>query len=170
MPGELEPTMPAQAKKPFLEVVREGNPGHRPVEPGLLLPLAELEEPDWAETFPVTEGPESAVNERLRLVARREWRRIVPVLKHTAGLAAVDAAALHEYCVVVARIDQCERALSIDGLLMQTERGWTKNGAATIVSQYRAHYKVLLREFGLSPSARRGITPVEVADDDDPFD
>lgn len=158
------------ARKPYLEVVREGNPGHRPVEPGLLLPPAELEEPDWSETFPVDEGDQAVENERLRTVAAREWSRVVPVLKHTAGLAAVDAAALLEYCVVVARIDQCERALSRDGLLMQTERGWTKNGHATIVSQYRAHYKVLLRQFGLSPSARRGITPVGSADDDDPFD
>lgn len=159
------------ARKPYLEVVREGNPGHRPLEPGLLLPPAELEEPDWTETFPVVEGAESAENERLRAVASREWNRVVPVLKHTAGLAAVDAAALHEYCVVVARIDQCERALSINGLLMRTERGWTKNGAATIVSQYRAHYKVLLREFGLSPSARRSLSPVDAGGDgEDPFD
>lgn len=157
-------------KKPYLEVVREGNPGHRPVEPGVLLPPADLEEPDWSETFPATEGDQAAENERLRVVASREWGRVVPVLKHTAGLAAVDAAALHEYCVVVARIDQCERALSTNGLLMQTERGWAKNGATTIVSQYRAHYKVLLREFGLSPSARTSMTPVESPDDDDPFD
>mgnify|MGYP000916111745 CR=1 FL=1 len=157
-------------KKPVLQVVREGNPGHRPVEPGLLLPPAELEEPDWGETFPVVEGEQAPENERLRVVASREWNRVVPVLKHTAGLAAVDAAALQEYCTVVARIDQCERALSVNGLLMQTDRGWVKNGAATIVSQYRATYKVLLREFGLSPSARRGITPVEASDDSDPFD
>lgn len=157
-------------KKPVLQVVREGNPGHRPVEPGLLLPPAELTEPDWSETFPVEQGEQAAENERLRFVAGREWNRVVPVLRHTAGLAAVDAAALHEYCTVVARIDQCERALSVNGLLMQTDRGWVKNGAATIVSQYRATYKILLREFGLSPSARRGLTPVEGPDDSDPFD
>jgi P27 family predicted phage terminase small subunit len=157
-------------KKPMLQVVREGNPGHRPVEPGLLLPPAELEEPDWNEPFPVVKGEQAAENERLRFVASREWNRVVPTLKHTAGLAAVDVAALQEYCIVVARIDQCERNLSVNGLLMMTERGMAKNGATTIVSQYRAHYKILLREFGLSPSARRGITPVETSDDNDPFD
>lgn len=162
--------MAVQQKKPLLQVVREGNPGHRPVEPGLLLPPAELEEPDWADTFPVASGDGEPENARCRLVASREWNRVVPVLKYTAGLAAVDFAALHEYCVVVARIDQCERSLSVEGLLMQTERGWTKNGAATIASQYRAQYKILLREFGLSPSARRSLSPVEASDDSDPFD
>ncbi|MFO7273157.1 MAG: phage terminase small subunit P27 family [Sphaerobacter thermophilus] len=159
-------------KKPYLQVVREGNPGHRPIEQGLKLPPAELEEPDWLETFPASRDKElAAANRRAREVASREWRRVVPVLRHTAGLAAVDAAALHDYCVCVARIDQCERELSRNGLLMQGERGWQKNGATTIVSQYRAQYKIYLREFGLSPSARVGIKPPEGDDGgDDPFD
>jgi P27 family predicted phage terminase small subunit len=153
-------------KKPHLQAVREGNPGKRPLKEGMKLPPAELEEPDWLETFPAArEKLQQGVNRRSREVARREWRRVVPVLKHTAGIAAVDAAALQDYCVCVARIDQCERELSTNGLLIEGERGWQKNGATTVVSQYRAQYKIYLREFGLSPSARVGITPP--GDDDD---
>lgn len=150
-------------KKPTLQVVREGNPGKRPIQEGLKLPPAELQEPDWAETF---DGVDHE-NSRCRIVARREWQRVVPILKYTAGLAAVDAAALQDYCVCVARIDQCERELSRNGLLQQGERGVMKNGATTIVSQYRAQYKIYLREFGLSPSARVSIKPPEGDDDDD---
>lgn len=159
-------------KKPSLQVVREGNPGHRPVTEGVKLPPAELEEPDWLETFPAVRDKFRQVeNKRAREVARREWRRVVPVLKYTAGLAAVDFAALQDYCICVARIDQCEREISRNGLLMEGERGMQKNGATTIVSQYRAQYKVYLREFGLSPSARVNITPPGDDDDhDDPFD
>lgn len=158
-------------KKPYLQAVREGNPGRRPLEEGLQLPPAELEEPDWLETFPtVKDKSQQEVNRRAREVARREWRRVVPVLKYTAGLAAVDAAALQDYCICVARIDQCERDLSRHGLLMQGERGMQKNGSATIVSQYRAQYKIYLREFGLSPSARVGIKPPGDDDDSDAFD
>lgn len=159
-------------KKPALQVVREGNPGKRPVKEGVKLPPAELAEPDWAETFTdVDERALRLVNERAREVARREWRRVVPVLKFTAGLAEVDVAALQDYCVCVARIDQCEREISRKGMLLEGERGWQKNGATTIVSQYRAQYKIYLREFGLSPSARVGITPPDGDDDgDDVFD
>jgi P27 family predicted phage terminase small subunit len=159
-------------KKPHLQAVREGNPGKRPLDEGMQLPPAEVEEPDWLETFPtVPDKAQQAINRRSREVARREWRRVVPVLKHTAGLAAVDAAALQDYCICVARIDQCERDLSRHGLLMAGERGMQKNGSATIVSQYRAQYKIYLREFGLSPSARVGITPPGGDDDgDDAFD
>lgn len=155
-------------KKPHLQVVREGNPGKRAVEPGLQLPPAELVEPDWSEIFPDNEDETLAVlNARCREVAAREWARIVPVLKHAAGIAAVDFTALHDYCVCVARIDQCEQAISRNGMLMLGERGWQKNGATTIVSQYRAQYKIYLREFGLTPSARVGIKPAGDGDDDD---
>lgn len=115
---------PGPAPKPYLQVVREGNPGKRPVEPGVVLLAAELPEPNWADTFPSIRGSEHLeVNRRAREVARREWRRVVPVLKHSAGLAAIDAQVVHDYCVCVARIDQCERALSLDGLMMRDERG-----------------------------------------------
>lgn len=159
-------------KKPALQVVREGNPGKRAVKEGVRLPPAELAEPDWEETFPVVEDRTlQGVNRRAREVARREWRRVVPVLKYTAGLAEVDVAALQDYCVCVARIDQCEREISRRGMLMEGERGWQKNGATTVVSQYRAQYKIYLREFGLSPSARVSITPPgDDDDDDDVFD
>lgn len=159
-------------KKPHLQAVREGNPGKRPLKEGLRLPEAELEEPDWNETFPsVRLQPMQDINRRAREVARREWRRVVPVLKYIAGLAAVDTAALQDYCVCVARIDQCEREISRNGLLIEGERGWQKNGATTIVSQYRAQYKIYLREFGLSPSARVNLAPPGDDDDgDDVFD
>jgi P27 family predicted phage terminase small subunit len=158
-------------KKPVLQVVREGNPAHRPIPESLKLPPADLEEPDWTDTFPVvSDKAQQSLNRRAREVARREWRRVVPVLQHTAGLAAVDAHLLHDYCVCVARIDQCERDLSTRGLLMEGERGWQKNGATTIVSQYRAQLKVYIRELGLSPSARTGMSPPKGDDDDDPFD
>ncbi|MEU7861187.1 phage terminase small subunit P27 family [Nonomuraea sp. NPDC049141] len=159
-------------KRPALAVVREGNPGKRPVEMGVILPPAELAEPDWQETFPtVRDKAQQTLNRRAREIARREWRRVVPVLKHTAGLAEVDATLLSDYCVCVARIDQCERDLSTRGLQVEGERGWQKNGATTIVSQYRAQLKVYIRELGLSPSARTGLKPPGGDDDDsDVFD
>jgi P27 family predicted phage terminase small subunit len=160
-------------KRPPLQVVREGNPGHRPVSEGVKVPPAELVEPDWLELFPAPRGNADvqAVNRRCREVARREWRRVVPVLRVAAGLAEVDAMILTDYCVCVARIDQCEREISRRGLLQLGERGWQKNGATTIVGQYRTQLKAYIGELGLSPSARGRMTPPKGDDDeDDPFD
>lgn len=149
--------------KPPLQVVREGNPGKRPIKEGLSTPPAELVEPDWAQTF----AGAGAANKRCREVASVEWQRIVPVLRHTAGIGAVDTQVLLDYCICVARIDQCEREISKNGLLMQGERGMQKNGATTIVGQYRSQLARYIGELGLSPSARGRIQPPENGGDDD---
>lgn len=161
-------------KKPVLQLLREGNPGHQKVPDSVMLPAAEdLDEPDWTEPFPsVPDVDLQAVNRRAREVSRREWRRVAPVLKLSAGLAEVDTEILRDYCICVARIDQCERDISTRGMIIEGERGWMKNGSTTVVSQYRSQLKTYIRELGLSPSARASIPPPKGRDDDDadPFD
>lgn len=44
--------MPGPAKKPALQVVREGNPGKRPIPESVTLPPATFAEPDWQVEFP----------------------------------------------------------------------------------------------------------------------
>lgn len=166
--------IPGPAPKPYLQVVREGNPGQRKVNPGVVLPIEDFAEPDWAEIFPPVRGDKTVQDEnrRAREVARREWRLVAPVLKHRAGLTGVDANVMRDYCVCVARIDQCERNISRLGLMTQGERGWVKNGACTIVAQYRGQLRTYIGELGLSPSSRTRLKAPEGTDDDgaDPFD
>lgn len=44
--------MPGPAKRPALQVVREGNPGKRPVPEQIVVPPADFAEPNWADEFP----------------------------------------------------------------------------------------------------------------------
>jgi len=158
--------------KPALQVVREGNPGHRPVRESVVIPPDELPEPEWLDVWPATRDKDlQGVNRRAREVARIEWRRVVPVLKVATGLGAVDAQILRDYCICVARIDQGERDISTRGALVEGERGWQKNGWTTIVGQYRQQLARYIGELGLSPSARTRLAPKKDADDDggDPF-
>ncbi|CAM5247517.1 hypothetical protein GCM10010329_85230 [Streptomyces spiroverticillatus] len=159
-------------RKPPLQVIREGNPGKRPVSEGVRVPPAELVEPDWSVTFTDVGDGQRAVNARCREVASREWQRVVPVLEFTAGVGTVDTTTLTDYCVCVARIDQCEREISANGILMQGERGWQKNGATTVVGQYRNQLARYIGELGLSPSARGRLTPPDNSggEDDGIFD
>src|SRR5262245_5167711 len=121
-------TVPGRKPKPPLQVVREGNPGRRPVREGVKLPPTELVEPDWSAFFPVSRLPakpraprgaddeelkeyrrEVAHWQRLKLageaaefgreVASREWGRVVPVLQMMAGLTSVDRSTAVDYCV-----------------------------------------------------------------------
>ena len=161
--------MPGPRPAPALKVVREGNPGKRPVRDTAVLPPAELSEPDWAGVFPPPpEKRATGETIRARNVARREWRRVVPVLIRSCGLADVDEVTVLDYCVCRARIDQGERALSRDGFLQLGERGWQKNGWTTILGQYRTQLARYIGELGLSPSSR--LTAPAGDDDDDVFD
>lgn len=187
-------------KRPPLAVVREGNPGKRPVNEGVKVPLSDPVEPDWNELFPDVRVPSrptapsgageedmrvyhaevrayvrikqnAADTRRCREIATREWKRTVPVLTRTAGLSTVDEMVLTDYCVCVARIDQGERSISRDGALMEGERGMQKNGWTTITAAYRNQLKAYIGELGLSPSARGRLSPPEGDDDgDDVFD
>lgn len=49
--------MPGPQPKPALSVVREGNPGHRPVPESVVLPPVDFEEPEWSRGLPETMAP-----------------------------------------------------------------------------------------------------------------
>ncbi len=196
---------PGPARRPSLEVVREGNPGKRPVREGVQLAPGAPREPNWQEWFPpvrvparstlekrhtlasveatlthiadtkkrvglakarrewlVTTSRETAErmqdeNRRAREVARREWRQIVPVLDAKGLLAPVDASLLVDHCVVVARIDQCERDISRNGMWTKGERGAVKNPCTTALNQLRSQLRWTCGELGLTPVARDSL-------------
>lgn len=56
--------MPGPAKKPSLQVVREGNPGKRPIPEQIVVPPATFDEPDWLVEFPVVKVPRKPVRPR----------------------------------------------------------------------------------------------------------
>lgn len=164
--------------RPALQVVREGNPDHKSHAEleavGVVIAApddGDLAEPDWLQWWPaVRDKAQQLVNRRAREVARREWRRVVPVLRVAAGLGAVDAHVLTDYCICVARIDECERDISRRGMLVEGERGWQKNGATTVAGQYRTQLRAYIGELGLSPSARGRLAPPKGDDERaDPF-
>lgn len=156
---------PGPRPTPVLQVVRAGNPGHRPIKPSVVIPDDELAEPNWLEIWPATRDKElQPVNQRARDVARDEWRRVLPVLRRAAGLGAVDLMILRDYCVCVARLDECERDISKRGLLVsadRADRGLVRNPSTTVAAQYRTQLARYIGELGLSPSARGRLTPQE---------
>lgn len=215
---------PGPARRPNLQVVREGNPGKRSAEDlggGARLPSGAPDEPDWRAWFPAVRMPTKKqlaeahpldeiegkpdlvkiesdkkrgtlalahqrylirrdrevaerakkINQRARDVARAEWRRVVPPLDAIGLLTDVDYEALVDYCLVVARIDQCERDLSENGLWVYGERGAVKNPASTAINQLRSQLRFYIGELGLSPVARDSLNPPEGGDDgESPFD
>src|SRR4051794_31435129 len=113
---------PGPKPKPALAVVREGNPGKRPLREGVSLPPSALVEPDWSELLPGDKRDEG----RARATAAGLWRRLAPTLSRSVGLVGEQQETLVDYCLTYARIEQGERVLSRDGVVVSTERGQVK--------------------------------------------
>lgn len=157
--------------RPALQVIREGNPGHRKVADPVTLPPSALVEPAWAELLP----GDSSDAKRVRLTASALWARTAPTHSRSMGLVAAQQDALVDYCVTRARIEQGERALSREGVVVsagRADRGRVRNPWTTVLNQYRPHFRALAAELGLTPSAASRLNrPTGATDgDDDPFD
>ena len=151
---------PGRKPKPTLQVVKEGNPGKRPVRDSVVLPPSAVIEPDWSQL-------EEAVADEASLL----WRKLAPTLVRSVGLVGEQQVTLEEYVITVARIRQGERALSRDGMVVPGAMGGVvKNPWTTVLNQYRSHLRSLTGELGLSPASATRITRPESSDEDDPFD
>lgn len=157
---------PGTKPRPALQVVREGNPGKRPVSEGVVLPPSALVEPVWVEIF----AGDDAESVRAAETASGLWRKLAPTLARSAGLVGEQQEALVDFCVTWARIEQGERAISRAGMIVATERGNVRNPWSTVLNQYRSHLRSLIGELGLSPSAATRLSRPEAPGDDDPFD
>ena len=93
--------------------------------------------------------------------AKREWKRLGPELVKLGLISKIDRAAFALYCQAWGRWVQTEaelKKLGADGLIESTPSGYKQmsvllqiaNRSADQVARYQA-------QFGLSPSARRGL-------------
>ncbi|AYN57268.1 terminase small subunit [Arthrobacter phage Bridgette] len=75
--------MPGPAARPALQVVREGNPGKRPVPEQVAVPPADFDEPKWVDEFPAGQVGRKPVKPKVtdagtfedfqKLLATYEW-------------------------------------------------------------------------------------------------
>lgn len=104
---------------------------------------------------------------RARRIASHEWRRIAPELIRYKLLTVLDLGTLADYCICIARIDQGERVLSVDGLIVEGAKGAVRHPVTTLLNQYRGAVRAHASEFGLGLSSR-GRLKLPVTQDDEP--
>lgn len=151
---------PGRKPKPALQVVKEGNPGKRPVKDSVVLPPSAVVEPDWSD-----------LEEDVAAEASKLWQKLAPTLVRSVGLVGEQQVTLEEYVITVARIRQGERAIAREGMVVPGAMGGlVKNPWTTVLNQYRSHLRSLTGELGLSPASATRITRPESSDEDDPFD
>jgi len=147
--------------KPHLAAVPDSAarvPGQRKPK-GLTVPTGMPSEPRWWELFEYEAHKPPDVVVR----ARRVWRRIVPQVKQTGRLAYIDADLLTDYCICVARIQQCEKEIG-DSLVVSGHRGVSgKNALITVANSYRSRVKLCEEQLGIGSMNRMRLPPPPAA-------
>lgn len=137
-----------RGRKPVPTAIKilRGNPGRRPLPTSEPMPAA-LEE---------THAPPAWLHE----TAKREWRRLAPVLARAGLLTALDVDALTSYCVQYSLWRQAVAVLRRKGVIqVDKETGIARQSPYLLIArQTQASLTKLLVEFGMTPSARARVT------------
>ena len=122
--------------------VMNGNPGKRPLNEN--------------EPQPKTERP--SCPPELSKLARKEWKRILPMLEELRIVAQIDRSALAAYCQSFARWIEAEEKITETSLVIKTKSGNViENPYYSIAKRERELMHKFLVEFGMTPAARSRI-------------
>ena len=136
--------MAKTGRKPKPTVLKrlEGNPGKRP--------LNEME--------PVPPTVDLRCPKHLLPEARKEWKRLAPILMHMGLLTAADAVPFEGYCTAYARWLEAQEEITRHGSIYKDNEGRIRpNPYIAIANQQMREIKSFAAEFGLTPSNRSAM-------------
>ena len=128
----------------------EGNPGKRP----------------FNEREPQPDLVRPRMPRHLDTSAKREWRRLCPMLERMGVLSEADGIALANLCVDYAILQQAQESLAKTGLLSKTAKTGMihQSPLLNIIAVTTDRVMRGLREFGLTPASRSRISAIEVTE------
>jgi len=141
-------TLRGRPPKPTALKVFEGNPGKRPLNPREPQPLSV--EPD--------------IPSHLDAIARREWKRLIPILLRMRVLTEADGLALANLCQAYSTMIQAHKSMGKASnrgqspLVMKTKGGYQyQSPFLSIINSQMDIISRHLREFGLTPASRSRV-------------
>lgn len=144
------------APKPTNLKILQGNPGKRPLnenEPKYSLSEDSLKPPSYLSKY-----------------AKKEWKRIAPLLSKNGLLTEADITSLAGYCQAYHRWIECEKLIRTYGYTDTTDKGNViqrpEVGAANKALELMLKYG---KEFGLTPSSRTSLHIEKTEEVEDPF-
>ncbi|NBW18970.1 MAG: phage terminase small subunit P27 family [Caulobacteraceae bacterium] len=144
-------------KEPTIIKIAKGNPGKRPLNKNEPKPPSDdITPPEWVTG-----------------VAREKWENVVPKLIGMGVMTNADVDTIARYCTMheqyVKYLEQCRRGLDV--LVIRDDAGKVKymqsTPAATMMTKLAASMLRIEQEFGLTPSARSGLSVGTQAPKDD---
>lgn len=115
-----------------------------------VLPSDRLTPPDW-----ITEDE----------YALSEWNRIVPLLDSVKVLTDPDLLALANYCACASTAIRAQRAVNVEGMLIEVDGGTKVNPMIRVARDARTQCLRFGIEFGLTPAARSRIVGQKPAEE-----
>lgn len=94
--------------------------------------------------------------------AKREWRRVAPILNARQTVTSGDLGILESYCTAIGMMRDAQRLLNRDGLVLKGKKHpaiGTQNAAQTTA-------RLAANELGLTPVSRSRPAIRETSDDD----
>jgi P27 family predicted phage terminase small subunit len=108
--------------------------------------------------------------DHLSEAAKKEWRRIIPLLEQRGTLSKADSAVLALYCETHARWLQAKQEVATHGLMIEAtvldsagEQVTTRkaNPALKVAENTERSLRAFLREFGMTPGTRERVKPAK---------
>ena len=128
--------------KPTVVEIMEGRPGHRPIN---------SREPKPRATAP-------RCPDHLDDRAKKEWKRLVPVLRRMRVLTEADGMTLANLCQTWSTLVKAQEKLTEMGILYKAPSGYVmQSPLLSVVNQCVDTITKLSREFGLTPASRSRI-------------
>lgn len=145
------------AKKPAVLESLHGNPGHRKNDGKLT-----YEQPPDVPNPPVWLGS----------IAKKEWKRLMPMLYKTKVYTDADFAAFAAYCHSYEQWVMAEKAMaatkadknSLPELIYEDKNALKPVPYIAIANEAKKQMLSFAREFGLTPSSRSNMSAVESED------
>lgn len=122
--------------------IATGNLGKRPIN----------------EAEPMATPGRPPMPEHLDPLAVAEWERVVPILEAMGTLSTDSGPALEVYCTAYANWRAAKADTEANGLTLETAYGKKTNPAFGVSMKCVDVMLKCLREFGLTPASRTGIT------------
>jgi P27 family predicted phage terminase small subunit len=139
--------------KPTVIRKAEGNPGKRP----------------FNDKEPQPNVVRPRMPKHLNELAKKEWRRLCPLLERMRVLTEADGIALANLCFDYSILIQAQESLTKTGLLSKSGRSGMihQSPLLNVVAVTTDRIARSLREFGLTPASRSRIQMIDESGDDD---
>lgn len=89
--------------------------------------------------------------------ARKEWKRLIPLLLGARVLTEADYMPLANLCQAWATLKEAQLLLNKSGLLLKSKDGIRRSPLVMIIRDQVETVNKLCREFGLTPSSRTRV-------------